>query len=796
MLWRKMIRDIKGNAGSYLACLVLIVLGMLAFLTFAIARDNMTLAKEVFYEEQNFADGFVELAGIPQHRLTRVKRIEGVRQVTGRLKRDVQVYDPGREESVYLRLVSLDLEEQERLNNLMLLEGEPLVDRRMRVWIDRQFFDANNLELNQTLPVIVEGRVRNLEIAGFGISPEFVYPLRTERDIYNDPELFGIAFLPQTTMWRLFPGMDHVLNNIVFSMEPGTEFNELKARLETVLDRYGVIEVYSREDQSSHFILSEEINVITTLATFFPVLILSVAAFIIYIVLKRLVEQQRGQIGILKAFGYSRREIMIHYFSYSLVLAVTGGLAGGLLGMWLANPMTEMLYQFFHLPEIYEGFSLRYLGQSILLCLTVMGFAGYHGCKAALKLTPAQAMLPPAPIAGKKTFLEKVPGFTGMLTMQGRMAIRNLSRSRSRTAFVFFGIMISCAMVCFTWALGKETMPKFMFHPYREVQVYDARITLERPVNPKRARREVERFPELAMVEPIAEIPVTLSHRWKEENVLLMGLPKDGRLYNILDDKGNRVEPSVEGLILSERLADNLGVGVGETIDLESIFLRDSDDVLEVSVVAVVPQYIGMNAYMEISALGLLLRQGQMATSLLCEVAGTEEERRETVTALRNHFRESDLVAGVDSRWHLLDMMQEYWELAGWIIYIYILIGVIFCFAIIYISSVITLSERQRELASMRVLGMSSSEVLSVITFEQWFLSFFAVIAGAPLGRLILESFAENWSTDMYAMPAEMSLQSLLAGAVITLASIWAAQQFARRKIRRLCLVEVLKARE
>ncbi len=796
ILWRKMVRDMRSNVGSYLACLVLVVLGMAAYLSFAIARDNMVFAKEQLYREQNFADGFADLVAIPEHYVGRIRRLPGIERATGRLIKDVRVYDRDPTQSTYLRLVSIDPAEPDRLNDVMLLDGEPLADRELQGWLDQQFFRANNLQLGRSVEIIAGGRVRELEVVGVGISPEFVYPMRTETDIYHNPEQFGIAFVPLETMWRLFTDHDRAFNSVVFSMSPETDFEELREQLELELDRYGVLEIYPRADQTSHFILREEIDIINTLATFFPVIILLVAGFIIYIVLKRLVQQQRGQIGILKAFGYSRRHILFHYLCYSLSLAVLGGAVGGLVGMWLATPLTDMLYEFFHLPPFYVGFSWRHLALSILICLGVLGFAGYQGCKRVLRLAPAEAMQPPAPVIGRHNLLEKLSLFSSMLTVQGKMAIRNISRSRSRTGFVFFGLTVSCAMVAFTWALSNEMMPKFMFYHYEQVQTYDAKLTLEAPRCRRPGMLELQRRRDVAWVEPLAEVPVTLEHRWRREHVVAMGLAPDARLYNVLDVDGRRVVPGDDGLILSRRLADNLQARVGDTLKLESLYLRDIDDSVDVEVVGIIPQYIGMNAYIGIAGLERLLDQSPFATSFLVEFADGPGPDQRRVTELRQEYMESDYVAGVDSRLDQIELMGEYWEEAGWIMNMYVMIGVVFSFAIIYISSLVVLSERQRELASMRVLGMTSKEVLSVVTFEQWFIAFFAILAGMPLSWLILRAFAEQWSTDMYVMPVEMSAVPLVVGVGVTCASIWVAQRFAMRRIKRLRLVEALKTPE
>ncbi len=792
MLKKKMLRDMLSNKGSYLACLALIIIGLLVFVSFSIAKDNLYLSQNNLYRDKNFAHGFAELESMPFGNAEKLSRVDGVEQVSGRLVKEVRVNNLESEESIYLQLVSQDLADPERLNNAGLVWGQELSDRRLDAWMDSAFIEAHNLEQGDTLEIIAGGRVEELSLEGEAVSPEFVYMLRLETELYPNPEQFGVAFLPLETMWRLFPEERGTINDLVFTLEEGASYDRVEESLELELERYGLQSMYPREDQVSHFMLQEEIEVIEALSAFFPVLILSIAAFIIFILLKRLVDQQRTQIGILKAFGYTRREIMLHYLSYALVLALLGGVLGSVMGMWAANPLTVLLYDFFYLPEVYEGFSLSYLVLGIVLCLVVLGFAGYMGCRNALRLEPAEAMRPPAPVSGKKNVLEKVGFFTEMLTVQGKMAIRNLGRSPIRSGFMFFGIMVSCALVSFTWSLVSEAMPKFMFHQYEDVEVYDAKIRLHDPMAAFPVQQELERASEVSRVEKMAEVPVKFSHQWREEDVILLGLPREGRLYNILDADGNRLNPSEEGLIVSERLAENLGVQKGDLLELESPFLRHVDDSIEVMVVDTIPQYIGMNAYMELSGLYEMLNQHPFVTSLLVNL----HHEQDSLSSVHERYRESDMVAGVDGREGLLSLMEEYWEMAYGTLYLFVLIGIIFSFAIIYVSSFIILSERNLELASMRVLGMTSREVLSVVTFEQWFLSVFAVLAGIPLAQLIQVGFAGEFSTDMYAMPADVSAQAFFVGGLFTIFSIWVAQRFALSRVKKLDLVEVLKSRE
>ena len=795
MLWRKMLRDILSNKGSYLACLVLVLIGLVVFTAFSILSDNLRLSKEGFYTGQNFADGFVELTSMPQRHVERLSRIDGIKHLSGRLVREVRLYAPQRQESVYLRLVTLDLTDPQRVNDALLLDGTELTGGALNAWIDNKFFEANGLELGQDLQVIAGGRLHELTLTGVGMSPEFTYPLRDLKELYPNPEQFGIAFVPLEDMATLFPDTRDRVNDLVFTLEAGADFDRVKELLEPELDQYGLRLIYSREDQISHVMLAEEINGINSMSKALPLLFLSIAGIILYIMLKRLVEQQRGQIGLLKAFGYTNREVVVHYLSYALVLGSIGGLIGGSLGILMATPLTKMLLMFFNVPAVFAGFSLYHLVMGLLLSVSIFLFAGYHGCKDALKLEPAEAMRPPAPPFSGKSFLERFGFFWGMLTIQGMMAVRNLSRNPGRSIFLFLGIMISCAVIAMTWSMN-DMVDKLVFYQFEEVETYDAKMTLSLPADRKTVVRELEKLPEVTRVEPLLEVPVALSHKWLEENVLLLGIAAESTFYNILDKRSNRIAPAKDGLILSERLAQKLDVQQGDLLDFGSPLFRLAKD-QQVEVVEIIPQYLGMNAYMELSALEGMLRQGKLATSLLIGVGGnTDETVGQSISTLRDRYRESDFVAGVDGREERFRQTRELMETFGSAIYLYVFIGVITGFSIIYSSSFIILSERSRELASMMVLGMTPREVFSVITFEQWFISLFAILAGIPLAQMMQWGMAMEMSTDMYTIPGELSMQSLYVAPLIAGLSIWLAQRFVLSKIEKLSLIDVLKTRE
>ncbi len=787
MLLKKMFRDMMASKGAYVACLVIIIMGLLLNTALTLAVENLKSSRQDFYTQQNFAHGFASVRALPASEVSKLAAIEGISEIQGRLVKEVQVMSFDREENVFLRLISWDTANENPINGMRLELGDHLMANSHNVWVDNKFFEANELSLDDTLQVIAGGQLQNLEIVGMGRSPEFVYATRSQADIYPSPTTFGVAYMPEQAMKYMFPEDTHY-NDLVFKLEPGYEYEDVKDVLESRLKRFGLISLYPREDQMSHLYLDMEITGVEAMSTGMPILFLSIAAMIQYIVLKRLVEQQRGQIGIMKAMGYSDKEIIIHYMSYGITLGFIGGLLGGIAGSATSYPFMMMFEEFFNMPDLQGRFSLYQIMIAILISLVFSAFASFQGCKKVLSLEPAEAMRPPSPVIGVRVLLERIKFFWNMLTVQGMMAVRNMSRNKGRSAFVFLGIMFCMAIVSLTWSMN-DMIQKLLFDQFEQVELYDVKITLAGPARGAPGIKEVLKMEGVKGVDPLAEVPVKIRHKWLEEDVILIAIPGNSQYYHVIDKDYQRIGLPQQGILLSERLATLLEVEIGQTLYLENQ-LQDDDEVEKVEVTGIIPQYLGMNAYMELGALQQLLGIPELATSLLVGI------QPDSVPVLKETYRQSHEIAGIDEQQQRLDQLRQMMDLYGSVVYVYAFMGIIIGFAIIYSSSIISLSERSRELASMMVLGMTPAEVLEVITFEQWFVAIFGMMAGMPLARGLLTGMAVTSSTDMYTIPTEISGYSYFMGFLITSVSIWIAQRASAKKVRDLSLVEVLKSSE
>jgi len=395
-------------------------------------------------------------------------------------------------------------------------------------------------------------------------------------------------------------------------------------------------------------------------------------------------------------------------------------------------------------------------------------------------------MRPPAPLSAKEALLEKIKFFWEMLTVQGRMAIRNISRHPGRTAFVFLGIMFTFTLLGLPWAF-KTLSDNMIVDQYAKVQTYNVKIPLTAPLNAPEAERELARYPGVNILEPLAEIPVTMQNSWHKKEVVLLGLKEQSQLYHILDQDGLELQPPRQGVLLSERAAQLLDVDVGSTIRVTSPLFKDPAEAKELQVSAIVPQYLGMNGYMEIGSLQEFMDQGELCTSVILSM------EKDKIAQLQEDYQHSTIISGIETSTKMLEMFEEMMGSFYAAIIVMVLMGMVTGFAIIYNSSLVTLSERSRDLATMMVLGMTPGEVLSVITFEQWFIGLLAMLAGIPVTKLFMVGMAQSFNNDLYSMPTNIQPSSFAIAFLFTVISIWIAQRIAARKISQLDLVEVLK---
>lgn len=787
MLWRKLLRDLRENWGANLACVAVIALGIMAFNGYHMVVDNLDSARLRFYESCRFAEGFASVKQMPASELSRLESIDGIDQVQGHLRQDVTVYMPDWGQNLTLRLSAIDPEDTTALNQVLQSQGPGIRDESDEVLLGIGFAKAHNLQAGDSFDIIYQGKKQQLTVAGVGQSPEFIYLLPDSGSFFSDPARFDVAFMATAALEDL-TGHEGLINEIAFTLRPGTDFHQIENQAAEILEPYGLTSLVAAKDQISNFMLDQEIAGVKTMSNAIPALFIGIAALILYLMLRRMVEQQRIQIGTLMAFGFGNFQIISHYSFYGGFIGMAGAAAGAIVGTLLSGAMTELYKMYFNLPELVNQISWRYTLYGLVFAAVPCLFAAFLGARNILRLEPAQAMQPPTPKRTRRLLIERIKILWEPLGMMGRMALRNLFRNPGRSFFTIIGTTFAFALMWFIFSYNLM-IDLMIMNQLEKAQKYDLKVTLAQPADAQELVQSLLRLEGTDQAEPLMYAPVTLRQGPYAEDTSITGVPDGSHLLKILDKGEQIIALPPEGLVLSKNLAGKLHARVGQMLYVESPYRSEP---AQVYVAAIVEQYFGMENFMSLEQLGQMLGTGEAASAVMVKTRGDPY----TLDRLEEKLLLAKGVIGVENKAAIKKMYDDLMAPMNFAIYTMTLVGVFTAFAVIYSSGTVSLSERQREISSSKVLGMTDGEIMRMLVMENGVLTTLGILAGIPTTKAMMLYMQQQFATELYSLPTRLDpmgfVQSMLGiGAALAL-----SMMAIMRRIRRLELSEVLKTRE
>lgn len=782
---RKLLRDMRSLGVQAVAISLVLASGIAMFVLSRTTLDSLQLTQETYYRESAFADVFASAKRAPEAVAAQLAELPGVAIAETRVVAGVTLDIEGLEEPATGRLVSIPESGQPRLNRLHLRQGRlPHPDRPDEVVISEAFASAQGMQAGDSLRAVIHGRQRRLEVVGVGLSPEHVFSIRPG-SFFPDDRHFGVMWMARPALAAAFD-LDGAFNDVVIRLAPGASEAAVLAGVDRVLEPHGGLGAFGRRDQISHFYLSDEIEQLRTMGWIAPSIFLLVAAFLVNMVLARLTSTQREQIALLKAFGYSDAAVAWHYVQLVLVVVALASILGIAAGAWLGAQNTEVYARFYRFPV------LRYAANPALVAggVAVGAVAALLGAlvsvRRAVRLPPAEAMRPPAPASFRPTIVEKA-GLQRAFSVSTRMVLRQLERRPWRALFSIVGIAMAVAIL----VLGPSVIDAFdriIAVQFEVADRQDITVTLSEPGSP-RVTHALARLPGVLEVEPYREVAVRLRAGHRSKLVGLRGLPADGRLRRIVNPEGGVIPVPPEGLLLSRRLGELLGVDVGDSVRVE--VLERERPVRDATVVVLADDFIGLTAAMELDALRRLLREDRTVTGAALR---TDASMR---AELHSILKRTPVVASVNLQESIIRSFRETIAEGMTRMAIYnVIFASIIAFGVVYNSARIALAERARELASLRVLGFTRGEVSVMLLMEIALLTLAAIPVGWVLGWLLNLLMAAAMATDLYRFPVVAETATYAQAALVVLAASLLSALVVRRGIDRLDLVAVLKTPE
>lgn len=785
MLDRKLLRDLMQLRAQAMTIALVVACGIAVFVAALGTYGSLREAQRRYYEASHFADIFARLKRAPAALAPRLAEISGVAQLTTRLVFDVTVDMPEIAVPVSGRIIALPEHGQESLDRLYLRGGRlPEADSATEVLASEGFADANHLRPGDTLAAILNGKRQTLRIAGIVLSPEYVYA-SPAGDPIPDNKRFGVLWMGHRALAGAF-NMEGAFNDVALSLAPGAEPAAVMAELDRLLAPYGGLIAHDRYHQPSHRFISDEIEQQRIMASTIPPVFLAVAAFLVNVVMGRLVQAQRGQIAVLKAVGYGNFAIAAHYLKFATIVVLAGAILGVVLGVVTGRAIMQSYTWFFRFPvlalEVSAWIPLSAVAVSLLAAMT----GALASLRLVVRLAPAEAMRPPAPQTYRRRLADRLPGLR-RLSAQGLMTLRGLTGRPLRTISTTLGIALSVPMVILS-LFWRDALDYMIDVQFAAAERADALVSFSEPVS-SRAVREVGHLPAVFHAEGSRIVPVRLRAGHLSYRSSVTGLDEQASLRRLLAADLRPIPLPSEGLLLSRRLGERLRVAAGDSIELEA--LEGERPRRAIRVDALVNDQIGLAAYMDRHALNRLMREGDIVNAVAISMDRSEPNR--LYTALKQLPKVETVALKVLS-------LRAFRETTGMLVLAVAAIMSAFALTIaigvVYNSARVALQERAWDLASLRVLGFTRAEVSRLLLGEIAAELLIALPIGLWLGYGAVLLLVGLYETEMFQIPAVIAPRSYALATLGVVAAAALSAFIVRGKIDRLDLVAVLKARE
>ncbi|EKQ56571.1 MULTISPECIES: FtsX-like permease family protein [unclassified Clostridium] len=785
ILFRNLLRDIKKSKGQFISILIIVILGVAFYTALNSVFRNLSNSSEQYYEEYRLADIWVDLYKAPASVKDKLEKLPYVKMISERIVNDASINIL--EENATLRFITLPDIKKDIVNDIVIKSGRYFSeDDSNQCLLDEDFFKANNLSLGDYIYPIINGNKVKLKVIGCVKSPEFVYTLKDSSEIMSDNKKFGIIYIKQSFGEAIFD-YKGLVNNISIKLSSGSNVENAKDDIKKVLRNYGVKSVIDRDEQTSSKMISEKIKQLKSMGGSFPVIFFMVASIIIYIMMGRMVENQRVQIGVLKALGFTNLQVLTYYMSYSAIIAVIGSLIGSILGTYMGLGLTKLYNQYFNLPlgdiKIYGEFVIPAFILTLLFCL----FAGYNSCKIIFKITPSEAMREKSPQGGKKTLIEKIEFIWRSISYLGKIIIRNLFRYKRRAVLTSLGIIFSSAILLV--ALGMNDSINFMMkEQYEGIQNYDIKVIFSKLISVEDLN-SIKNIDHVKQLEPVLETGVEISNGWKSKDVGFTALVKEPQIYRVQDSNGSGISLPSNGILISEKLADMLGVKVNDTVNIK--FFYPGKEKQEAIVKGIIVQYLGLSVYTSMDNCKSMLGEGMIASSAVLKLDSNNFE-----SEVKNKLKDMPGVTSVESKSDSLNALLKNMGATQSSVGTMIMLAAILLIAVLYNIATINIFERQRELATLKVLGFTNNEIKKLIFHENYIISIFGMFVGLPFGKWLGSYMMKMSSTESYTIPYVVELRSYVITVILTLAFTFITNLILMRKIKSIDMLEVLKNKE
>lgn len=788
LLLLKTWRDIGVRKGQFIALIVLVALGITSYVSFISSYQDLKVSTSESYARLKFEDFATQVLGAPKSVLVKVRQVPGVAAVEGRLVVDTQL-DRTPQLKANARIVGVPAGRSASVDEVLVADGSYVSGLESEVLVHQKFANETGAAVGDRLTIQVLGRKQIVRITGLATSPDYLYPVRSKGD-FSGPGEFALLYMAQPELERLFHKPDTYTSIAVRLAAEANERRVIK-RVEKILKPYGIIESVKRADQPSNFSLQEEIKQNQSFAYLMPMLILTISSLSLAIALSRLVQSQRGEIGLAKALGYRDWQILLHYLMFSMVIALAGGGAGFALGQIFAVQITQLYASLLGIPflrhEIYPEVVIGSVLLSSVSCVTAGLVPAYHSARMA----PARAMHADPNLAlagGKMPIVERLFGWLLPRAFTFKIPLRNVFRARRRSLYTIVGIAFALVLTVTTWSMF-DSMAYLLDQVFVKVERWDMLAVFPQNFYNDQPR-EVAFWRGVKRVQPALMLPVQLKAHGKSHDGVATATEPDVRFHGFDIVSGEPVDQALahNGLILTPAIAKKLAVKVGDSVSVDTPYI---DKAKRLRVLALTDELWGAPIFTSIDeGRKLADSNAQVFNTLYLNVNPRD------VSAIKIRLEDLPGEPVVQIKNSLLEAINAYMGLQYAIGGILLAFGWAMAFVVIYNTFTANIIERTREIATMRTIGEDRFHLATMITIENLLLAVVGLPLGVWLGVRAAQALYGSMSSEAFTLKAVVFPLSIVYVVISIVIVLLLSEIPPIRRVFRLDLAEATKFME
>ena len=809
-------REIKSSVGRFAAMLAIIALGVGFFAGLKVTRSNMVISMKDYLDRHGFYDfRLVSTWGFEPGDIEELKKMTGmpdgdaeIEDIEASISLDVMYNGAGGRRGV-VKTMSLP----DKVNTVELVAGR-MPENSSECVADSRMFGEDAIGTVITIAPENEQELRDkfvsesFTLVGLVQSPLYVQfergntslgTGRLDGFIYLQPEAYHLEYA--TDIYVRFRQNNPLYGDAYIDYIEGKQelWEQSLSRLadrryqkiRTELAELEKPETYvlGRNTNVGYVCFENDSNIVEGIANVFPVFFFLVAALVCITTMNRMVEEQRTQIGVLKALGYSSAGIMSKYMTYSGLAAVIGCVSGFFLGTWGFPKVIWVVYGImYNTDKLLYVFDWRLAFFSVLVSLLCSVGATWFSCRLELAETAAQLMRPKAPKAGKRVFLEKLPFLWKRLSFLRKVSVRNIFRYKKRFFMMLLGIS-GCTALMVTGFGIKDSIADVAERQYREIQVFDLGVSLKTPANEELETRLTELSEEgiadfLCLTESNMDI---VTEKGTKSIYVVAG--DAGRLSDYVDmhTKGGEkiAYPGAGEGVITQKLADRYGIAMGD-----EVCLRDGDmHEMTVKITAVMENYVNNYLYLSEDTMESFYGGNLEKKTVYVNLKDDADPH-----ALAATIMELEETASVDVNQDTVERVGSMMESLNIIVVIVIICAAGLAFIVLYNLTNINITERIREIATIKVLGFFKRETESYVFRENLLLTVLGMFPGLVLGKFLHAFVMSQIQIDLIAFDTRVAPVSYLYSAILTVVFAWLVNRGMSGKLENVSMTESLKS--